>query len=162
MRAMLTRKNNGLPFIFSSTPCTSRGQNAIYRNTSNFTAIRDAPVLIHPPGFHQLSSELQAGPWGAQGEVMLHMEWWLHRASQLQVWIYASTWPRSTLQTNGKQAKRFGFGEGKAQGQQTVGCTTLCCSLSPPYCAPTQCILIELISLDESEPEDSVMVGSLG
>lgn len=56
MRAMLTRKNNGLPFIFSSTPCASRGQNAIYRNIANFTAIRDAPVLIHPPGFHQFGA----------------------------------------------------------------------------------------------------------
>lgn len=74
MRAMLTRKNNGLLFIFSSTPCKSRGQNAIYRNTANFTAIRDVPGLIHPPSFHQLNSESQSGPWGAQGEVMLHAE----------------------------------------------------------------------------------------
>lgn len=69
---------------------------------------------------------------------------------------------RSTLQTNGEWAKGFGFREGKAQGQQTEGCTTLYPRLSSPYCAPTQCILIELISLDQPESEDLPMVGSLG
>lgn len=32
------RKNNCLLFILSSTPCTNPSQNAIYNNTTNFTA----------------------------------------------------------------------------------------------------------------------------